>query len=158
MSAPQRRAFRLGAWLWIGYSAFVVWATTMPFRFTTDEQIVLMKIAHVSPNPLTDPWRGGWVSLAGFVLNIAFFVPFGVLGVVAAGTPEPAALARQVVLVGLLGLLLSLGVETLQVFTRNRIPSSADVLANAIGAIAGAALARHVRGQPDRVPSRARAS
>src|SRR5690349_10568396 len=42
--------------LWIVYSGFVVCAATLPFRFTNDEQIILMKIAHVSPDPLADTW------------------------------------------------------------------------------------------------------
>ena len=126
------------------FALFIVIATTVPFRFTTDRQIVSMKIAHVSLDVFVDTWRGGWVSPTGVILNVAFFVPFGLFGGLAQSLATPWT-PRRVLLVTLLGLLLSLGVETLQVFTRNRIPSSTDVVANTAGALAGVLLARATR-------------
>ena len=118
----------------------MVYAATAPFNFTDDAQIVLMKIAHVSPDPFRDTWARtpGWVSAASVALDVAFFLPFGVIGGLvqwhASGQPR----ARRLLLVTLLGFFLSAGIETLQVFTRDRIPSSADVVANTFGTAVGA--------------------
>jgi VanZ family protein len=134
----RRRGF-MGA-AWIAYMVVILYATTAPFQFTRDPQIVAMKIAHVSRNPLFDPWTGERVSTLGFCLNVLFFVPFGALGT---GAVRPAGgVARWPSLaVSFLGCFVSVSVETLQVFTRNRIPSSADVLANTIGTIVGIVMA-----------------
>jgi len=110
---------------------------TVPFRFTRDPQIVSMKIAHVSPNIFVDTWTGGWVSLTDVSLNVVAFLPFGLLG--AHAVPRTAGRSRRhVLVVTLLGFVLSVSAEALQVFTRNRIPSSTDVAANALGAWIGA--------------------
>jgi glycopeptide antibiotics resistance protein len=130
--------------LWFGFALFIVVATTAPFQFTTDHQIVLMKIAHVSANVFVDTWRGGWVSLTGVLLNVAFFVPLGLFGGLAQPSGTPWA-PRRVLWLTLPGFLLSLSAETLQVFTRNRIPSSTDVVANTVGAFAGVLVARAMR-------------
>src|SRR6185295_4572827 len=91
--------------------------------------------------PFVDTWRGGWISPIGFLLNVLFFVPFGLLGARSTAHSTATDGGRRRLAIVLAGLLLSLGVETLQVFTRDRIPASGDVLANAIGAITGVALA-----------------
>ena len=127
--------------LWIVFSVFVICAATIPFRFTDDEQIVLMKIAHVSPDPLADTWaRGGpgWVSATSVGLDVAFFLPFGVFGGLSVRHASARPRRQRILLVTLIGFFLSVSVETLQVFTRDRIPSSADVVSNTIGACAGA--------------------
>ena len=140
--APVRRSvtviYRV---LWVAYILAIGLGTTAPFRFTTDDQIVSMKIAHVSPNIFVNTWKGGRVAMTDVGLNVLLFVPFGVLGSLAERASHPS-FARGVFLVTLLGLFLSLSVETTQVFTRNRIPSSTDVVTNTLGALAGAWVVR----------------
>jgi glycopeptide antibiotics resistance protein len=140
--APVRRGtiviYRI---LWIAYIVAIGLGTTAPFLFTTDHQIVSMKIAHVSPNIFVDTWKGGPVAMTDVGLNVLLFVPFGVLGGLSEHTSH-SSFARRVLLVTLLGLLVSLGVETAQVFTRNRIPSSTDVVTNTLGAFLGAWMLR----------------
>lgn len=125
---------------WLLSAVFVVLVTTAPFDFSADEQIILMKIMRVSPNPFVD--SHGPISPAGFLLNVALFVPFGVLGILAGPRLDRTESRRRVVFVAALGVLLSVGVETAQAFTRNRIPSSADLLANSVGALSGALAVR----------------
>lgn len=125
VSAVRRARVR-----WLAYAIVIVLLTTAPFRFTRDRQIVGMKLDRVSMNPLFDPWRRTTVAPAGVALNILFFMPFGALGRRATG--------RGAVTIAALGLILSAGVESAQVFTRDRIPSTADLVANTSGALAGA--------------------
>ena len=140
MRAGDRR-FVLGLSLfWIVLSILMVLAATAPFRFTDDTQIVLMKIAHVSPHPLADTWARTprWVPVTSVALDVVFFLPFGVIGGLAQKRASIQPRARRLLAVTLLGFLLSMGIETLQVFTRDRIPSSADLVANTLGATLGA--------------------
>ena len=118
----------------------MVAAATAPFRFTDDTQIVLMKIAHVSPYPFADTWARtpAWVSVTSVALDVLFFLPFGVIGGLIQRHWSTQPRARRLLAVTLLGFLLSMGIETLQVFTRDRIPSSTDLVANTLGAGLGA--------------------
>jgi len=99
-----------------------------------------MKIAHVSPYPLTDTWARtpGWVPVTSVALDVVFFLPFGVIGALVQRRASTRSHGRRLLVVTLLGFLLSMGIETLQVFTRDRIPSSTDLVANTLGAGLGA--------------------
>jgi len=121
-------------------SGLMLYAATAPFNFTDDTQIVLMKIAHISPFPFADTWAHAprWVSAASVALDVAFFLPFGVLGGLFERHASIEPRRRRILLVTLLGFLLSTSIETAQVFTRDRIPSSADVFANTVGTAIGA--------------------
>lgn len=68
------------------------------------------------------------------VANLLLFVPFGV----AFAWPSPAERVRQTTLIALL---LSLAIETGQVFTHNRAATVTDVVTNTAGAWLGARLA-----------------
>jgi len=84
----------------------------------------------------------GWVE---FVANVLLFVPLGLLLTV---------LMRHHVWGAALALALSIAVELVQVLLPERSPSLRDVLANGLGAAAGAAIAwlfvlrRHGRAHP----------
>jgi glycopeptide antibiotics resistance protein len=69
------------------------------------------------------------LGVADFALNLALFAPGGVL-LRALGPGASACTA--------LGALLSLGIESAQMWIPHRYPSQLDVLANALGALAGA--------------------
>ena len=73
------------------------------------------------------------------VVNLLLFVPFGYLYVRSQVT-EPRAVFLRVTL---LAMLLSVGVELVQVLSHTRIPSMTDICINVIGAVIGAAIARN---------------
>jgi VanZ family protein len=70
--------------------------------------------------------------VADFLFNVAAYTPLGFL--VAGGRPG----RRGLWLAGAVGLALSLGVEGLQTFRTDRVPSFVDLGTNTVGAIAGA--------------------
>jgi VanZ family protein len=134
--------------LWLLFTLFVVYGATIPFHFTTDRDILTLHWQQLSANPLLSPEKGR-VSIPDDAQNILLFVPFGVLGILAKRTGRPT-LGRILFVTGL-GAALSASVETLQFFTRDRIPSTADILNNTTGALVGSiaafrlgAIANHV--------------
>ncbi|MCC7009129.1 MAG: VanZ family protein [Acidobacteria bacterium] len=124
---------------WVLATAVILVVTLAPFEFSADEEIVAMKLSRVSPNPFVNTWGRGPLPAIGTALNVVLFVPFGLT--VARALARPGRRGWTVVaIVSAAGLALSLAVESAQAFTRYRIPSSTDVLTNAIGASAGAAI------------------
>ena len=130
---PSR--WRLPLVLWAVAAAFIVYGTTIPFRFVTDRETVLSHVAHLTPNPFISPDTGGRVSIPDVVGNVLLFVPFGCFGVWARRARQ-SVIARMV-LVTVLGAALSVAVETVQLFTLDRTSSVGDLLANTVGAFAG---------------------
>jgi hypothetical protein len=83
--------------------------------------------------------RAGRLPVRDTLLNVAMFVPFGLLAGAALRVPLGRAAAVAVVL---LGFGLSLGAEALQYGIDGRHSSAADVAANTLGTAAGVVLAR----------------
>jgi len=124
--------------LWLLFSLFVIYGATIPFEFAGTSGF-LDRLARVPLNPLVAPDTGRRLSIPDAVQNVLLFVPFGALGVAAAaGTGRRA---RRILLVTMLGVALSVGVELLQLLMSNRVTSTGDVLANTVGTLAGALLA-----------------
>lgn len=130
---------RLPLVLWIASAVFIVYGTTIPFNFVHDSRLVADHIARLTWNPLIAADTGQRVSIPDFVSNILLFCPFGLFGVWA--LPRPRALWARIPLVAALGLVLTIGVEALQLLTIDRTTSMSDVFANASGALAGAVAA-----------------
>jgi glycopeptide antibiotics resistance protein len=128
------------------YAAFVVYATLLPFQFTTDPASLSAKRQWINWDPRVLQ-TGEPTPVADVVINILFFVPLGFIGVHAQRRRPTAVLVARGALAGTL---LSLGVETLQFFTPSRNPATSDVLTNGLGAALGALLAvwarAHVQG------------
>ena len=132
--------------LWLLYAAFIVYAATIPFHFVGDASVVLSHLGNVSLNPFVSPETGRRLSVPDVVQNILLFLPFGALGFLGAprsgrGSFETISLAtklRRIVVVTLLATAASLGVETLQLFTADRVSSLGDVVADTAGAFLGA--------------------
>lgn len=131
--------------LWALFALFIVYGTTIPFNFSHHRSFVSVKLARVSWNPLIRP-DGRRVSIPDAVQNVMLFVPFGVLGALACRRSF-ASRARMVAAVAASGGALSLAVETLQLFTVDRVTSVSDVTANTVGALVGAVVADGVRRQ-----------
>lgn len=121
--------------LWLLFSLFVVYGATIPFEFAGTAGF-LERLARVPLNPLVAPDTGRRLSIPDVVQNVLLFVPFGALGVAAARRARRTA--TRIALVTLLGFVLSAAVELLQLLMRNRVTSTGDIMANTIGAFAGA--------------------
>jgi VanZ family protein len=122
--------------LWVASAVFIVYGTTIPFHFVSEWRVALEHLARVRLNPLITPETGGPVSISDFVSNILLFVPFGCFGVWS--LRRPRAIVPRVAVIVMLSVVLSTTVETLQLFTIDRISSVADVFANGLGGLTGA--------------------
>lgn len=134
VSTPART--KLPLVLWIGSAIFIVYGTTIPFRFISDRTVVLHHLARVVWNPFVSPDTRHRVPIPDFVGNVLLFAPFGCLGMWALRRPRVAFVKAALIVAT--GALLSIAVEAAQLFTVDRISSVADVFANTLGAAAGA--------------------
>ena len=130
--------------LWVAFAIFIVYGTTMPFRFAADERMVQEKLARLSLNPFVSAETGRRVSLTDTAQNVMLFVPFGVLGAMALRTPVRHTAVR-VALATSAGAALSVAVETAQLFTVDRVASISDVVTNTTGTLLGATVAEQAR-------------
>jgi glycopeptide antibiotics resistance protein len=81
-------------------------------------------------------WAPLLISPADVARNIALYVPFGFLGMMALGRSD----VRGVMRVTALAVLFSCANEVLQLYTIDRIGSVTDVVSAAVGTIAGASV------------------
>jgi VanZ family protein len=124
---------KTSAWpmAWV-YAGLIVYASLYPFSDWRDQGIV--------------PWDFLWAAWprywTGFdlVSNVLGYAPLGFLLCLSALRSGHPGLA--IVRSGLFGLLLSLLMESLQVYLPSRVPSNVDLLTNAAGAFLGAMTAR----------------
>ena len=125
------------------YAVFVLYGATIPFHFAADHAAVAEKLHQLPLSPFVSPDTGRRLSIPDAVQNVLFFVPFGVLGMLAGNKTMRVS---RVALVTVLGALLSLFVEVVQLFEADRVTSVSDLMTNTSGAFAGAALALAGRG------------
>ena len=81
-------------------------------------------------------WAPTLVKPSDVARNVALYVPFGVLGMLALGRSDP----RGVVRVTGLAILFSAANEMLQLYTVDRVGSVTDIVSAAVGAFIGASL------------------
>ena len=81
-------------------------------------------------------WAPTLVAPADVARNVLIYVPFGVLGMLTLERRDPRAVARVTVI----ALLFSLIVETLQLYTVDRVASLTDIGSAGVGAVIGASL------------------
>ena len=81
-------------------------------------------------------WAPLLIKPADVARNIALYVPFGLLGMVALGRSD----FRGVVRVTALAILFSCANEVLQLYTVDRVGSVTDIVSAALGTIAGASV------------------
>ena len=162
---------------WVFCALFIVYATTLPFEFDPAPSQAAAKLMRVLAAGLSDP-DGSRPSLPDMFQNVLLFMPFGVLGMLSLVTPRPGrttALAGggadrgsgvgALVLVTIAGSLLALSVETLQLFTVDRVSSLNDIVTNTFGTLMGgitvlvlAPLVRELAGRMEVLPPDARES
>lgn len=123
--ARPSRLVRYGA---IAYAGLVVYASLYPFTSWRD----------LAASPfvfLLEPWPRHY-SPADVVVNIAGYLPLGFLFTLAA--LAWTRIQGAVALATFAGTLLSVGMEALQSYLPQRVPSNLDVLSNGLGALLGA--------------------
>ena len=129
---------RLRTWLAIGYTLFIVYASLSPFTGWREQGL---NFAEVLAAPLS-------LTYTAFdtVINLLSYLPFGLLAGLTLrarfGAPVSALLALC------LGILLSAGMEYLQMYLPGRISSNMDLLSNSMGALAGTLLAMSMASWP----------
>ena len=125
--------------LWVIFCLFILYGTTIPFHFVADHAAVRAKLHSLPLSPFVSADTGRRLSIPDAVQNVLLFLPFGALGVWSAARSRQTA--ARVLFVTLLGLALSVAIETLQLFTTDRTTATSDVMTNTIGAFVGAASA-----------------
>jgi len=122
---------RLRTWLAIGYALFIVYASLSPFTGWREQGLNFTEVL-AAPLSLT-------YTAFDAIVNLLSYLPFGLLaGLVLRarfGTPTSIMLALCS------GVLLSAGMEYMQMYLPGRISSNMDLLSNSAGALAGALLA-----------------
>lgn len=135
---------RPGRILWLLFAVFVVYGTTIPFDFVRRFSTVERKLKGLADNPLSPPGTPQDWSAPDLVQNFLLFVPFGFLGVFGV-SPGARSGLRRIALVTGFGAVLGVGVEGLQLFTRDRTSSLTDVITNTLGTGFGAVVANRLR-------------
>ncbi|MEQ1737189.1 MAG: VanZ family protein [Rhodoglobus sp.] len=114
------------------YLGVVGWITLGPQPFDEGSDSFVWWLLHLLGRfPLTD-----WVtySLLEFWANVAMFVPVGLFFVLLLGR-------RRWWLAILLGVLLTVAIEFVQMFLPDRVSDPRDILANSVGALVGVVIA-----------------
>lgn len=113
-------------------ASFIFYATTIPWD-----------IAH-APTLEGISWVPGWDSardriwsVPDMVQNVVLFLPFGFFGFIAIPFVRRRGLVVGALVMGLLGLSLSLLVEAIQTMSATRSPSTTDLFTNFFGALCG---------------------
>jgi glycopeptide antibiotics resistance protein len=142
----MREPFRIAHAVWALTTLFTILLTAAPFDFDWSLQAASEHLSRVRLNPLISPDTGRRTSVPDFVQNVLLFVPFGAAAVSAFGASRRAHAIGVAVSCGCV---LSVGAESIQLLTRNRISSLGDVLSNTVGALTGAIAADLLsRGRP----------
>ena len=130
-AAPVRRVpTRLPQYLAALYGLMIVYASLEPFSGW-------MAPLHDAPFFLFEPWPSH-ITKFDIAINMLAYAPFGFLLALVGALRPPAA--RLAVAIGAAALL-SLGIETAQMFLPTRDASSVDLICNSLGAALGGLLA-----------------
>jgi VanZ family protein len=122
---------RLVRYLAIAYALFVAYASLYPFG----------PWRQLAASPFTflfEPWPRHYTA-ADVAVNVIGYLPLGILITLSALAWTPSRWAALIA--ALLGTLLSLGMEALQSYLPQRVPSNLDLLSNGLGALLGAVIA-----------------
>jgi len=119
--------------LWLLYALFIVYGGTIPFHFDSAPVDLASRIRWAPFGPDGIDAR---LPLRDIAENVLLFVPFGLLGMLA-GCRSSGWMSRAARVVAL-AVVLSAGVETAQLYARDRTPAISDMLSNSAGALLGA--------------------
>lgn len=129
---------RLRTWLAIGYALFIVYASLSPFSGWREQGLDFVEVLDV-PLLLT-------YTAFDAVINLLSYLPFGLL--VGLALRARFGAVASVILGLCLGVLLSAGMEYLQMYLPTRTSSNMDLLSNSAGALIGALLAVSITSWP----------
>ena len=129
--AIRHRAQPIARWLMLATALLILYGSLFPFQFSALEERGF--------EALLDSVRFQRTSRGDLVANLLLYMPFGLCLVLAwpAHWRRLTALAATV----MIGTLLSLAVELLQVYAPSRVSSLTDVIINAVGTLAGGVIA-----------------
>ncbi len=124
---------RVAVLAWAGVTGLALWWTLLPFSWDLSSAALLRSVGDIQWIPLVERGRPPlWSDVLG---NWALFAPFGLAGWRALeGRP------RRLVWLMAAALLLSVGIEVVQLAVPARRTSASDVVADALGALLGAGL------------------
>jgi glycopeptide antibiotics resistance protein len=114
--------------LTFGYLALVGWITLGPQPLNSKDQRLLARILSYFGNYDATKWIN--YNLVEFSANVAMFVPLGLFFLLLLGR-------KRAWLAMLLGVVLTVGIETAQLFIAGRVSDPRDVLANSAGTLIG---------------------
>ncbi|MBN2425354.1 MAG: VanZ family protein [Calditrichaceae bacterium] len=123
--------------IFLGYTIFIIYGTTIPFRFSTDADTIQRNLDKLfiffdeSHSVLSNPG-------SDMVANILFFIPFGLfLFNLLYYEKERKLHLGTILFITLSGFILSTLVETIQIFSPRRTASVPDVITNTFGTLIG---------------------
>ncbi|MCR4299410.1 MAG: VanZ family protein [Gallionella sp.] len=122
---------RLRTWLAIGYALFIVYASLSPFTGWREQGLNFTEVL-AAPLSLT-------YTAFDTIVNLLSYLPFGLLAGLMLRARFGAPISAMLALCS--GVLLSAGMEYLQMYLPGRISSNMDLLSNSAGALAGTLLA-----------------
>ena len=126
--------------LWVFFAVFIVYGTLIPFSWVSSWEAISTNISRIAWIPFVDP-DGSRASIPDIVQNVLLFLPFGFFGFIVLQPKIPdqiCSIIPRILLVGILGLFLSLAVENCQLLVTDRVTSVTDLITNSFGAICGA--------------------
>lgn len=129
-SRPRKSVARL---LWLLLTAFIVYGTTIPFRFDLARWGGVQGLVHRIDWHFLGDGRG-YRALPDIVQNILLFMPFGFLGYLSLVAKRSRLKLAAIVA---MGAALSAFVEFLQTFSETRWPALSDVVCNTTGTALG---------------------
>ena len=130
------RNFSLSTFLWICYSIFIVYATTIPFNVIKSNAELKHNISVISWRPFYNTDAHDYFSKGNLTANVLFFIPFGFFGLYSLQNNKWPPAPRAIFL-SALGTCLSAFVEFLQMFTIDRNTSDTDLITNTMGTVMG---------------------
>ncbi|RJS93095.1 VanZ family protein [Salinisphaera sp. Q1T1-3] len=119
------------AWLAVFTTGFILYGSLVPFHW----------YAGAAANPVTyllSRWATPAQTTAGFVANVALYLPLGLCIALALG--RSITVTRRVVIAGVASSLLCISVELVQVYDWGRQSTLTDVYLNVAGGVLGALL------------------
>jgi VanZ family protein len=127
---------RLLRWLLLFHCLFIIYGSFIPFHFNLDPEFIKYRLTRF----LTYEYGVRQFSIPDVFSNILLFVPFGFLWI--GGMPSEQwgrRFWRAVPVLGALGLVLGLMIESGQMLSPGRVASLLDAVCNGIGSAMGAA-------------------
>src|SRR3989442_6863838 len=100
----RSRRSRVSLWLCVLSAAFILYGTTIPFRFIPSGRLVFVRWQELTLNPLYPRMGSGRTSIPDAIQNVLLFLPFGIFGAAAMERTKSSRLRVLVVTVAVAAL------------------------------------------------------